>query len=256
MLLAGATAAAMTTTANAQSARRTFVLVHGAWHGGWCWRRVADRLEAQGHKVFAPSLTGLADRAHVQDAGGTIGLGTHVADLVGLFRWEGISDAILCGHSYGGMVVSAAMEMLPAAAVRSLVFLDAFVPSDGESVADLASPGVRQAMLRLAQQGARNMPPVPAAAFAVNQADRAWVDAMCTPQPLATLTDAARLGGARERVARRSYIRATGYASPGFDAMRDRVAAAGGWRLAEIPCGHDAMVDLPARLTALLLDAA
>jgi pimeloyl-ACP methyl ester carboxylesterase len=75
----------------------TFVLVHGAWHGGWCWQRVADRLRASGHKVFTPTLTGVGERAHLLRAG--IGLKTHIDDVVNVMKWEGLSDVVLCGHS-------------------------------------------------------------------------------------------------------------------------------------------------------------
>src|SRR4051794_7057319 len=96
-------------------AGKTFVLVHGAWHGGWCWRRVADLLEKQGHKVFAPTLTGLGERSHLLRAG--INISTHVTDVVNLLKWEQLSGVVLCGHSYGGMVVSSVAEhMAPAIA--------------------------------------------------------------------------------------------------------------------------------------------
>src|SRR6185436_17269500 len=91
-------------------ARKTFVLIHGAWHGGWCWRRVADLLEAKGHKVFAPSLTGLADRSHLLSK--DVILDTHVADIVSLFKWEDIRDACLVAHSYGGWPSSGALEQI------------------------------------------------------------------------------------------------------------------------------------------------
>ena len=78
----------------------TFVLVHGAWHGGWCWQRVADRLRSGGHIVFTPTLTGLGERSHLLRAG--IDLKTHIADVVNVMKWEQLSDVVLCGHSYGG----------------------------------------------------------------------------------------------------------------------------------------------------------
>src|SRR5512147_745134 len=96
------------TNAQAQTNAKTFVMVHGAWHGGWCWRRVADLLERQGHKVFAPTLTGLGERSHLMRAG--INLSTHVTDVVNVLEWEGLSDVVLCGHSYGGLVVSGVAE--------------------------------------------------------------------------------------------------------------------------------------------------
>jgi len=103
----------------------TFVLVHGAWHGGWCWRRVADRLRHDGHAVFAPTLTGLGERSHLLRPG--IDLATHVADIVNVMQWERLSDVVLCGHSYGGFVISGVAEATPAL-IRSIVFLDAFLP--------------------------------------------------------------------------------------------------------------------------------
>src|SRR4030081_2353507 len=87
--LGGAPATAQT------SAPRTFVLVHGAWHGGWCWRRVADLLEKQGHKVFAPTMTGLGERSHL--IGGKIDLATHVTDIVNVIKWENLNDIVLVG---------------------------------------------------------------------------------------------------------------------------------------------------------------
>jgi pimeloyl-ACP methyl ester carboxylesterase len=240
----------------ASAAPRTFVLVHGAWHGGWCWRRVADLLQAQGHRVFAPTLSGLAERSHLLDAGLAIGLATHVSDIAHLLRWEGLSDVVLCGHSYGGMVISGVAERAAddPGAIRALVFLDAFVPADGEAMADLTSPAVREAISGQAACGAATVPPVAAAVFRVNEQDRAWVDAQCTPQPLATLTDRIALSGARERVARKVYVRAAGYPSVAFDAARARLASDPGWQVLEVPCGHDAMLDMPERVAAILVE--
>jgi pimeloyl-ACP methyl ester carboxylesterase len=92
----------------------TFVLVHGAWHGGWCWRRVADLLAAKGHRVFTPTLTGLGERSHLMSK--DITLTTHVTDVVNVFKWEGLTrDVVLCGHSYGGFVVSGVAEQMASA---------------------------------------------------------------------------------------------------------------------------------------------
>jgi pimeloyl-ACP methyl ester carboxylesterase len=123
-------------------AAQTFLLVHGAWHGGWCWRRVADLLQAKGHKVFAPTMTGLGERSHLMRAG--IDLSTHVTDIVNVMKWEGLSGVVLCGHSYGGMVVSGVAEQM-ADKIASIVFLDAFVPENGDAMADLTSQVVRDA---------------------------------------------------------------------------------------------------------------
>jgi pimeloyl-ACP methyl ester carboxylesterase len=250
---AGASAAALgSAPASAQTgAPKTFVLVHGAWHGGWCWRRVSDLLEKKGHKVFTPTMTGLGERSHLLDA--KINLATHVTDIVNVIKWEGLNDIVLVGHSYGGAVVSGVAEQVPEA-IGCFVFLDAFVPENGESVASLSTR--RQAIEELVQKGETSMKPVPAAVFQVNENDRAWVDRMCTPHPLATLTDKPTLTGSRNRLAKKAYIRAVGYANPPFDAARDKLKATDGWRIYEVPCGHDVMVDMPDRLTEILLEVA
>src|SRR5262249_2328900 len=141
MLAAGAGAAGVATlaglsaTARAQGVGKTFVLVHGAWHGGWCWRRGAGILRDSGQDVDTPTLTGLGERSHLLDR--KITLATHITDVVNVMKWEDLKDIVLVGHSYGGMVVSGvAEEMQPA--IASLVFLDAFVPQNGDSLADLA----------------------------------------------------------------------------------------------------------------------
>ncbi len=228
-----------------------FVLVHGAWHGGWCWRRVADRLRDGGHKVFTPTLTGLGERSHLMRAG--IDLSTHVADVVNLMRWESLDDAVLCGHSYGGMVISGIAEKMPQA-IRSIVFLDAFVPNDGEAVVDLTGPAVVESVRTAQQRGDIGIAPRSAAAFGVNEADRAWVDGLCVPQPIATFTEKIALTGARERIARKSYIRAGSYANPGFDRALAAAQADASWRCCSVPCGHDVMVDMPERLSEILLE--
>jgi pimeloyl-ACP methyl ester carboxylesterase len=231
----------------------TFVLVHGAWHGGWCWQRVADRLRGSGHSVFTPTLTGLGERSHLLRAG--IDLKTHIADIVNVMTWEGLTDVVLCGHSYGGFIISGAAEQM-APAIRSIVFLDAFVPRDGETVRDLTGPAVRDGILAALQRGDIAIPPRAAEAFRVNEADRAWVDRLCVGQPIATFTDKIALTGARDRIARKSYIRAKSYANPGFDRALATAQAQSSWRTYEVPCGHDVMVDMPERLTEILLEVA
>jgi pimeloyl-ACP methyl ester carboxylesterase len=231
----------------------TFVLVHGAWHGGWCWQRVADRLRGGGHRVFTPTLTGLGERSHLLRTG--INLQTHIADVVNVLKWEGLTDVVLCGHSYGGFVISGVAEAM-ASAIRSIVFLDAFVPRNGETVQDLTGPAVQDGIRSALQCGDLAIPPRPAEAFGVNAADRAWVDRLCVGQPIGTFTDKITLTGARDRIARKSYIRAKSYANPGFDRAYDAVKSDPAWRAYDVPCGHDVMVDAPDRLTEILLEAA
>ena len=231
----------------------TFVLVHGAWHGGWCWRRVADRLRRDGHVVFTPTLTGLGERAHL--VAPRIDLATHVADVVNLLKWERLSDVVLCGHSYGGFVISGVAEVMPAQ-TRSIVFLDAF--SSRERRHDPKTHrggGSRRHSRGYAARRSRRAP-APAEAFGVNAADRDWVDSLCVPQPIGTFTSPIALSGARERIARKTYIRAKGYHNPSFDRAFATVQSDPSWHCHQLPCGHDVMIDLPDRLTELLLQAA
>ena len=231
----------------------TFVLVHGAWHGGWCWRRVADRLRGGGHHVFTPTLTGLGERSHLMRTG--IDLATHVTDIVNVLKWERLNDVVLCGHSYGGFIIAGVAE-LAAPAIRSIVYLDAFVPRDGESPQQLTSAAVQENIRATQQRGDIGMAPRSAEAFGVNVADRAWVDSLCVPQPIATFTSQIALTGAYERIARKAYVRAASYVNPGFDRALAVAKADPSWRCYEVPCGHDVMVDMPDRLAEILLEAA
>ena len=226
-----------------------FVLVHGAWHGGWCWERVADRLKARGHRVFAPTMTGLAERA--AEMSRSIDLDTHVADIVGVIERENLRDIVLVGHSYGGWVISGVAEKA-GPRIASLVYLDAFVPEDGQRGLDLQPPELREQTLKLLQDGAVSRPPPSAEWFGVNPADRAWVDRMTTPQPIGIGLQPIRLSGARERIRKKSYIRATGTANPAFDKVHAALKGKSGWTSYEVPCGHDVMVDMPDKLVEIL----
>ena len=186
----------------------TFVLVHGAWMGGWCYKRVARLLRQAGHEVYTPTLTGLGERAHLINR--AIDLDTHVQDILGVIRCEELSDVVLCGHSYGGMVITGVAEQL-AAKIRSLVYLDAFVPENGKSLLDYL-PAEQSGQMRddAAQNGeGYKITPVPAAAFAVNAQDAAWVDAMSVKQPLATFEQKLEVSG--RQVPKRVYMLAAGW---------------------------------------------
>ncbi len=254
-LLAGGAAAStmLAAPAIAQQQPRNFVLVHGAWHGGWCWRRVADRLEHKGHKVFAPSLTGLGDRSHLIGTRPT--LSTHVADIANIIRFEDLRQVVLVGHSYGGIVISGVAEKVRQQ-IASIVFLDAFVPQNGQSIMTLSRQGLRDNVNAAIRRGDLGIPPASAAYFNVNEKDRAFVDRKCTPQPIGTYGEPVKLTGARETIARKTYIRAKGFNSAGFDAIAARLRADAAWTVHDMACGHDAMIDMPDRLTELLLGAA
>jgi pimeloyl-ACP methyl ester carboxylesterase len=230
----------------------TYVLVHGAWHGAWCWRRVRRMLTARGHDVYAPTLSGLCERSHLLTP--AVNLDTHILDVVNEMKWPALHDVVLVGHSYGGMVISGVAEKMERA-IASFVMLDAFMPENGQSLVDIQPPAVRDPILAAARDGATSLPPRSAETFKVNEKDRAWVDAQCTPQPIQCFLQKLALTGARERIAKKTYIRATAYPSPYFDAGLAS-ARAKNWRIHEVACGHDVMLDMPERLTEILLEAA
>jgi len=239
--------------AQAQAARKTFVLVHGTWHGGWCWRRVADALESKGHKVYAPSLTGLADRSHLLTR--DVNLTTHANDIANLVKWEDLKDVVLVGHSSAGFAITLAAEQI-GPQVASIVYLDAFVPKVGDSLISLANPGPRKALEEAVARGDLAAKPVPSAVFNVNEKDRAWVDAKCTPHPLAAVVEKIPAAGAYGKIARKTYIRATGTKSPVFDETLAKMKMAPGWKTFEVASGHDVMIDRPDRLVEILLEVA
>jgi pimeloyl-ACP methyl ester carboxylesterase len=231
----------------------TFVLVHGAWHGGWCYKRVARLLRRAGHEVYTPTLTGLGERAHLMSR--AIDLGTHIDDIIGVIRCEELSDVVLCGHSYGGMVVTGVAEQI-ADKIRSLVYLDAFVPENGKSLFDYLPAELSEQMQTDATQNGEGykIAPIPAAAFAVNAKDAAWVDAMCVKQPLATFKQKLALSG--RRVPKRLYIFAAGWEPSPFEQFAARFKDDRGWQFSSMPCGHDVMVDRPQELADALIAAA
>lgn len=250
----GVGAAALGATPAMAQTRKTFVLVHGAYHGGWCWRRVADLLEAKGHKVFAPTLTGLADRSHLLSK--DVILDTHIADIAGLFKWEDLKDACLAVHSYGGWPGSGALEQI-GDRVSSIVWVDAFKPENGQRGTDYISEFSRKALEAAVAKGEAGRPAPKSAVFGVNEKDRAWVDSKLTPQPNGVALQPIKLTGAIEKVARKTYIRAPRYAQKSFDKAYAECKADKTWRTFETTtAGHDVMVDDPAWLTDILIKAA
>lgn len=233
------------------TARKTFVLIHGAWHGGWCWRRVADLLQAQGHKVFAPTLTGVGERSHLLSKDTT--LDTHIADIVNLFKWEDLKGVCLVAHSYGGWPSSGALEQVHDR-VSSIVWLDAFKPENGQRGTDFASEFSRKAMEEAIAKGTPGRAPPPVAAFGINAKDQAWVQSKLTDQPNGVSTQPIKLTGAREKIAKKTYMRATTYPQPAFDKALAECKADTTWKTFETTAaGHDVMVDAPEWLVDILL---
>ena len=240
--------------ADATRESRTFVLVHGAWHGGWCWRRVADLLSAAGHRVFTPTLTGLGERSHLMSP--SITIDTHVDDIYNLMRFERLSNVCLVGHSYAGTPISLVAEKMEAQ-ISSFVFLDAFVAEDGETPLDLVTAHVQADIRAAIARGEVSRAAPPASYFKLQSpADIEWVDALMTPQPNGVWASPIRLSGARDRIAKRAYVRAGLYPNPNFDAAMEKQRTRAGWRIEVLPGGHDLMVDVPQALADLLVDLA
>ena len=231
-----------------------YVLVHGAWRGSWCWKRVRGALEARGHEVFTPTLTGVADRQHLLSP--QVDLDTHITDVVNLIRWEELSDVVLCGHSYGGCVVSGVADRIPDR-IGALVYLDAFVLENGQSLHDTLPPEVRDAQLEGTRQVGEGwkVPPITAEEFNVNARDRDWVNRQCSMQPLATFQQPIHLTGEIDRIENVTFILANGWAPSPFPPFYEK-AKAKGWKTLTMACGHDVMLDKPEELVEALLAVA
>ena len=224
----------------------TFVLVHGAWHGGWCWDPVRERLEAQGHHVTTPTLTGLGERCHL--ASRAVDLETHVSDLLNHIAYEALKDVVLVAHSYAGFAAYGLADR-NAAAIGRLVLLDAFIPRDGETMADHVGERGDQYRAAAAEDPGWLAPAPPAAVLGVGEADLEWVDSTMTPQPVQTYLQPIALTGAAEKLDR-LYIDCTTPSLATLDESKRRMA---GVPTTQLACGHDAMIAMPGRLAELLL---
>ncbi len=240
------------TTAMAQvTARKTFVLIHGAWHGGWCWRRVADILESHGHKVYAPSLTGNGDRSHLLSK--DVVLDTHIADIANLVMWEDLKDICLVAHSYGGWPASGALEQIYDR-TASIVWLDAFKPENGQKGTDFASDFSRKALEEAVARGEPGRKGPSAKTFSQSEKDYVWIDSKLTPQPNGVATQPIKLTGKRDMIAKKTYIRAPNYPQAAFDKALAECKADKSWQtIVNDNTGHDVMIDQPEWLADLLL---
>lgn len=232
----------------------TFVLVHGAWSGGWCYHKVADRLRARGHRVFTPTLTGQGERSHL--ATGAVNLSTHVTDVLNVFHYEGLSDVVLAGHSYGGMVITGVGDRI-AGKLSALVYLDAFLPEDGQSLFDINLPVNTQRFIAGAGDiGGLAVPAPPASYFNVNAGDATRVDDLATPFPIGCFTERLKLSGKHKAIAKHVYVHSTVLPreSP-FKPFYERVKNDPAWSAHPLACGHDAMLDMPDDVVRILESA-
>jgi pimeloyl-ACP methyl ester carboxylesterase len=201
--------------------------------------------------VFTPTLSGVGERSHLLSR--QVNLDTHIADVVNLIRWEDISNVVLCGHSYGGCVVTGVADQI-ADRISALVYVDAFVPESGQSLHDTLPAEQRDSQIRGALETGDGwkVPPIPAEVFNVNARDCAWVNRQRTPQSLATFQQPLQLAGAIERIRNVTYILATGWDHSPFPQFYEK-AKAKNWKTFTLACGHDVMLDSPNGLLEILL---
>ncbi|MDP1739736.1 alpha/beta fold hydrolase [Polaromonas sp.] len=239
-----------------------FVLVHGAWHGGWCWQRVTSLLQQQGHRVHAVTLTGLGERAHLLSP--AITLDTHIDDVISAIEVEELHDVVLAVHSYAGMIGTAVADRL-GKHLKHLVYVDAVLPKPGESWSSTQSAATQQQRLSAAQATTRfSFPPPDPEVFGLHDADHAWVKRRQTPHPGNTYQAPLTFDVQRVAAIPRTFVNCTQPALGTIEPSRLRAKDAkfwdGAWlpnsKIIEIKTGHDPMISEPAALTKILLDCA
>ena len=236
----------------------TYVLIHGAWHGGWCWARVAPLLRAQGHEVHAPSLAGMGEHAHLLSK--QITVDTHVEDVVAYIdAWE-LSGVVLVGHSYGGHIITGVADRLEGTdRLARLVYVDAVVPKDGDGWYSSNRPEQVAARHQAARASGGLFIPAPAAAaFGLTDPDDlAWVARRLRPHPYGCYLSPQRLPnlaqGRGAAALSRTYIDCVKPLYSDFNGLKARIKADPAWRYHELAGGHDAMVSAPRELTELLV---
>jgi pimeloyl-ACP methyl ester carboxylesterase len=208
------------------------------------WSRLARELRCRGHDVFTPSLTGIGERVHLASAAVT--LSTHIADVVNVLEFERLEQVVLVGHSYGGMVVTGVADRVPSR-IATLVYLDAFVPHDGQAIVDFLPPAARDHL----PQGDWKVPPLPPQAQGMTDpAEIAWGDGRRVAQPIGTFTERISLKD-RYRGPRR-YIWCSGYSPSTFRPFAERLRNDPAWRYDELKTHHYPHVSMPGETAQLL----
>lgn len=246
--------AGCSTLAQAPSPRRNYVLVHGAWHGGWCWTRVTPQLRTAGHDVHTVTLTGLGDRAHLSRP--DINLETHIQDVLMFLEMEDLRDVTLVGHSYAGMLITAAADRARAR-LRSLVYLDAFLPENGKALIDYVAPERRAGLIK-SGSASGYMEPIPLRVFGVTDPkDVAWAQPRIRRQSFQTAMQPIRLTNDNAHLRMpRTYVYCSNPPTGSFDQFAAKVRNDPGWKFVELKTGHDAMITAPQDVAKILLEAA
>ena len=230
------------------SAAKTFLVCHGAWSAGWAWKKVHPLMQAAGHRLVTPTYTGLGERVHL--ANPSIDLETHILDVLNVIEYEDLRDIVLLGHSYGGMVATGVAERARDR-IAQLIYLDAFVPRDGQSLFDINEPG-RQPMHDAAKSGDGWRVPPMTPPPDTSPADLEWLTARRVDMPIKCFETRLKLTGG-ELTLPRSYIYATRITpADTFGQFATRARSEAGWRYREIDASHSPNVTAPEALMALL----
>jgi len=236
--------------------RKTFVLAHGSWHGGWCWRRIADQLREQGHRVFTPSYAGMGDRAHLLNKNITID--TFVQDIVEVLVTEELSDVVLVGHSFGGVPITGVADRLPEK-IRSLVYLDSVVLESGRSAfSDFPREVVAERIEAANKANGGLAVPVPNVlppswGFSEGTPDYDWVMRRLTPMPLGACTSALELQAPIGNGLPKTYVHCTTPEHHVLEGSRRLVRSLPGWNWIDFSGPHDCMITHPQEIAKLLL---
>lgn len=227
-----------------------FVLIHGAWHGGWCWRDVAAHLRAAGHQVFTPTMTGLGERAHLLTA--STCLSTFIDDACAVIEWEELQEVVLVGHSFGGLVISGVADRMKDRLSR-LVFLDALLVQSGQSGLSILPPAVQRERSQTIDPEGLRMAVPPPDKFGITEPGQAqWLMRRLTPHPLKAYQESLTLLHPLGNGLPKTYIAATDPWYPPLVGVREWVKAQPDWRWHELAGGHDLMVSAPEALAGLL----
>ena len=228
-----------------------FVLVHGAWHGGWCWKKLKAYLNNQGYEVFTPTLTGLGERSHLLNE--NINLDTHIQDVVNVIEYEDLTHVVLVGHSYAGMVVTGVADRL-AERISHLVFLDAFMPESGKALKDYTPPPPPGAPKNPGPNAWKVPPRETAKAWGVRDPhDIEWAQKRLGPQSVATFGQPVNLSGPLSEKIKKAYVLLT-TESPWFIEAAQRAKIKGYHYYEMLKGGHDAMISEPSEVASILVD--
>ncbi|WP_051621219.1 alpha/beta hydrolase [Leeuwenhoekiella sp. MAR_2009_132] len=239
--------------AQSKSDDPTFVLIHGAWHGGWCWKDVKENLIKENFATYTPSLSGMGENRH--NLNDSISLKTHILDIISLIVMEDLENVVLVGHSYAGSVITGVADSIPER-LNKLIFLDAMLVHDGESPIT-SEPRSEQLKKKKIFDKKEHFDPISSTYFGVSDIEKVeWVNARLTPQPYMTFGQPLQLQHAFGNGLPMVYIACK---NPQLSVLKDRsdkLKNEPGWKYLTLNTGHDAMITMPNELSVMLMELA